>query len=65
MTRTNSKKYPSAEKPLVQVLQVRFFTLPEETWEIFRTDLSAVISDPFADTAGSLSALWRWGGGQP
>ena len=54
---TDSKEYPSTEEPLVQVLWVRFFTLPEETREVFRTDRNAEVSDPFTNAAKNALAI--------
>jgi len=45
---TNTKEHPSTEKPLVNVSKVCFFTLPEETREVFRADRNGVLSDLFA-----------------
>ena len=46
---TNGEEYPTTEEPFVQVLRVRFFTLPEETREVFRTNQNVVVSDPLTD----------------
>jgi len=41
--RTNTKEHPFTEEPLLQVPQVRLFTLPEDTREVLWTDLKPLI----------------------